>query len=267
MNLKEAKQISESDPAEYVRLGLHRISEFDGITEKMLDDAIRNSSGNFFYYNFDKVPEFKKYIRRAAEFIANKNPLLALLGYRLNQRPEFKNDVDFAEILLINLIRHQGGNPNDFSDASAVLNKHQIGADVLDLVETIAKKDPKFYQESGLAEDPEYGKFFNYIGRENNMSKSGDEVMFELAKLLNKEDGLNKTAEKKEKCECGECEECLGEKKEKKPKAKKKKKAFADVLANLVKLAEQLDVSGAKEAASLVDDALKILVSNIKKDV
>lgn len=98
------------------------------------------------------------------------------------------------------------------------------------------------------------------------MSKYGDEVMFELAKLLEKQDGLTKTAKKKEECDCGECKSCLAEE-DKKPKAKKKnKKAFSDVLANLVKLAEQLDASGAKEAADLVDDALNILVSNIKKD-
>jgi uncharacterized protein YwgA len=96
------------------------------------------------------------------------------------------------------------------------------------------------------------------------MSKYGDEVMFELAKLLEQQDALTKTAAKKEKVEAVEDEEEKEEKK--KPKKKKHKKAFADVLNNLVKLAAELDAAGAKEAADLVDDALNILVSNAKKD-
>ena len=121
------------------------------------------------------------------------------------------------------------------------------------------------------------------------MSRYGDEMVAELANLLNKHGvGLDKTAAKKEDkedkkedkkdekcekcgkdpCKCKEMKEKEDEKKEKKEKAKKKKKAefMSDVLNNLVKLAEELDAAGADEAASLVDDALKIIVKNIKED-
>lgn len=113
------------------------------------------------------------------------------------------------------------------------------------------------------------------------MSRYGDEMVAELASLLNKHGaGLDKTAakkedkeekedkkDKKEEKEKAEKEEKAEKKEEKKEKAdKKKKKAefMAGVLDNLVKLAEELDAAGAGEAASLVDDALKVIVKNIK---
>jgi len=128
------------------------------------------------------------------------------------------------------------------------------------------------------------------------MSRYGDEMVAELANLLNKHSvGLDKTAsekEKEEKCKKCEKEPCKCEelkekeeakeakeeaaeeakeekaKKDKAKKDKKKKKAefMSSVLSNLVKLAEELDAAGADEAASLVDDALKVIVKNIKED-
>ena len=47
-------------------------------------------------------------------------------------------------------------------------------------------------------------------------------------------------------------------------KKKKKAELMSAVLNNLVKLAEELDASGADDAASLVDDALKVIVKNLK---
>lgn len=125
------------------------------------------------------------------------------------------------------------------------------------------------------------------------MSRSGNEMVSELSRLLNKhEGGLGKTAEKKdekedkkdEKCEeCGKdpckCAEMKKEEKEKEKAKKEKEKEKADkkdkkkkkkaevmmeVVNNLVKLAEDLDREGAKEAADLVDDALKVIIKNIK---
>lgn len=90
-----------------------------------------------------------------------------------------------------------------------------------------------------------------------------DELFIELSKILNKDQPMNKTAAKKKEKE----DEMEEDKKEEKPKKhKKNKKAFSDVLANLVKLAEELENTGAKEAAELVDNALEILVANLKKD-
>lgn len=165
MDREQAKQIARYEPEKYVSEYLYTNPEFADITENMIDNAIQSTSGNFFYYNFDAVPEFKKYSKRAAIFVASRNPLMALLVYRLNKRPEFRNDVELAKILLISLVREMKGDFSDLSDASSVLNKSQISNDAFSLVETIAKNDPKFYQESGLAEDPEFGKFFNYVGR------------------------------------------------------------------------------------------------------
>ncbi len=117
------------------------------------------------------------------------------------------------------------------------------------------------------------------------MSRYGDEMVAELANLLNKHGvGLDKTAAKKEEKEdkkedkkeekaekkeekADKKEDKKEEKAEKKEKAKKKKKAefMSEVLSNLVKLAEELDAAGAEEAASLVDDALQVIVKNIKE--
>lgn len=114
------------------------------------------------------------------------------------------------------------------------------------------------------------------------MSRYGDEMVAELANLLNKHGvGLDKTAAKKEdkeekedkkdkkeeKDEKKDKKEKEDKKEDKKEKADKKKKAefMSGVLSNLVKLAEELDAAGAGEAASLVDDALKVIVKNIKE--
>jgi hypothetical protein len=109
------------------------------------------------------------------------------------------------------------------------------------------------------------------------MSRSGDEMMLELAGLLGT---LEKTAakkddkdeekdeEKKEKAE--EKAEKDEEKKEKAEKKKDKKKKKADVMmhvvSSLVKLASELDELGAPEASSLVDDALRVIVKNIEAE-
>lgn len=99
------------------------------------------------------------------------------------------------------------------------------------------------------------------------MSKFGNEMVAELANLLNKQEvGLDKTAAKKEMKEKAEEKEEKADKKEKAKAKKKKKSDFESLLNNLVKLAEELDASGAEEAASLVDDALKVIVKNIKED-
>ena len=108
------------------------------------------------------------------------------------------------------------------------------------------------------------------------MSRAGNEMVAELSKLLNKYDvSLEKTAAKKEdekdekkedKKEKKE-EKDEKEKKDKKKKDKKKKKAevMMDVVNSLVKLAEDLDADGAKEAADLVDDALQVIIKNMKE--
>lgn len=79
----------------------------------------------------------------------------------------------------------------------------------------------------------------------------------------------------KEKCECKEDkkedkkEEKKEDKKEdKKDKKSKKKKAevMLGVINELVKLANDSDASGADEAASLVDDALQIIMKNVEKE-
>ena len=118
------------------------------------------------------------------------------------------------------------------------------------------------------------------------MSKYGNEMISDLANLLNKHSGLDKTAAKKddkkedkeeakkekekekEKAKKEkEKEDAKKEKEKAKAKAKKKKKAeLSGLLNNLVKLAEELDAAGSEEAASLVDDALKVIVKSIKDE-
>ena len=100
------------------------------------------------------------------------------------------------------------------------------------------------------------------------MSKYGNEMISDLANLLNKHSGLDKTAAKKDdKKEDKEEAKKEKEKEKAKAKAKKKKKAeLSGLLNNLVKLAEELDAAGSEEAASLVDDALKVIVKSIKDE-
>jgi len=113
------------------------------------------------------------------------------------------------------------------------------------------------------------------------MTRSGDEMILELAASL----GFNKTAAKKDeedkeckKCKCDPCEcdkkdkkckkckcdPCECDKKE--DKKKDKKEATMRVLHGLKKLAEELDEIGADEASHLVDDALKVIVDNLKTE-
>lgn len=111
------------------------------------------------------------------------------------------------------------------------------------------------------------------------MSTSGEEMILNLAAAMN---GLEKTAAKKcpecgkKECECKKEEdkedkeekaekEEKEEKAEKKKKSKKKKAAVMEVLNGLSKLASELDALGADEASAAVDDALRTIVSNLKK--
>ena len=124
------------------------------------------------------------------------------------------------------------------------------------------------------------------------MSRSGDEMIHNLAKLLDvemtktaakKEDKKEEKEEKKEdkkeekKCEkCGKekCE-CKEEKKEdkkeepkkeeKKDKKKKKAEVLFGVINELVKLANELDEAEAVEASNLIDGALQVIVKNLDK--
>lgn len=99
------------------------------------------------------------------------------------------------------------------------------------------------------------------------MSRSGDEMVLELAALLGNDmvknaakDNDDKKEDKKEKAE-----------KDKKEKADKKddkkKNAFVmvRVLQDLTKLASELDKLGADSASGLVDDALRVIVANLEK--
>jgi hypothetical protein len=108
--------------------------------------------------------------------------------------------------------------------------------------------------------------------REYNMTRSGDEMILELASLL-------KTAEKKEEDDKNDKEEKKDEdkkdKEEKKDKDekeeddKKKKKDASKIMGiinSLVKLAGEFDEAGEVEASSAVDDALQVILQNIKKD-
>lgn len=109
------------------------------------------------------------------------------------------------------------------------------------------------------------------------MSRMGEEMILALAASLNGD--LNKTAAKKKedgedkedkkdmkedkKDEKEEKDEEKEEKKEKKDK-KDKKASTLYIIDGLYKLATELDDMGEEEASSLVDDALRVIVQNIR---
>jgi len=107
------------------------------------------------------------------------------------------------------------------------------------------------------------------------MSRSGDEMVLQLASLLGtdtvktaskEEKGEEKEDKKEEKKEDKE-EEKKEEKEEEKEEDKKKEKkadVMTGVLQDLVKLATELDEIGAEDAAGLVDDAIKTIVDGIE---
>jgi hypothetical protein len=120
------------------------------------------------------------------------------------------------------------------------------------------------------------------------MSRTGNEMINELSKLLgsemvktaaekeDKKEEKEKAKEEKEEAKAEEKaakEEEKAEKKEEKEKGKKdkkdKKKKKAEVMMgvinDLVKLANELDASGADDASGLVDDAIKVIMENIEK--
>jgi len=106
------------------------------------------------------------------------------------------------------------------------------------------------------------------------MSRSGEEMMVELAGLLNnskivataaKKDDDDKKEKKEEKKECKKCkcDPCECDKKDKKDK--KEAEAVMGVINDLVKLAGDLDALGEDKASAAVDDALKVIVEGLKK--
>lgn len=129
-------------------------------------------------------------------------------------------------------------------------------------------------------------------------TRMGNEMILELAGILGA-DSLNKTAAKKDDGNCDGCgkpsqfckkddcgkddkedkkdkddkddkdEDKKEDKKDDKKEDKKdddKKEAVMDVLNGLSKLASDLDEMGADDASSAVDDALKIIVQNLKDE-
>ena len=135
------------------------------------------------------------------------------------------------------------------------------------------------------------------------MLRSGEDMIRELVKLMGtdtvvktateKAEKDEKRAEKKEEKKCEKCEKELCECKEikekeeakaekaeqkeedkkekedaKKDKKNKKKKAevMLGVVSELCKLANDLDTTGADEAASLVDEALQVIMKNVDKE-
>ena len=115
------------------------------------------------------------------------------------------------------------------------------------------------------------------------MKRAGDEMALTLQSLLTKMDGgLDKTAAKKKddedkkedkkdeakKNEDKKDEDKAEKKDEKKGDKKKDKKAavMASVVQTLVKLADDLDVAGADNASTLVDEALRVIVQKMDED-
>ena len=107
------------------------------------------------------------------------------------------------------------------------------------------------------------------------MSRSGDEMVLELASILNlmnknaskKDEQEDKKEEKEDEKKKDEEKKESEDKKEDKEKEDKKKKseALMGVVSSLVKLATELDESGATDASELVDEALRVIVHNIKQ--
>lgn len=103
------------------------------------------------------------------------------------------------------------------------------------------------------------------------MSKPDNEFILNLAAKLQ---GLEKTAAKKQKDEDGDekekdkdDEDEEKEDKKKKPKKPKKKESnINNILNGLIKIAEELDEMGAEDGSSAVDDALKVIVNNLKNE-
>lgn len=106
------------------------------------------------------------------------------------------------------------------------------------------------------------------------MSRAGEEMVLELASLLEtdvvktaakKEDEDDKKDKKEEKAEKDEKKEKKDDKEEK--KEDKKASVMVHVLRDLVKLAGELDDLGADKASSLVDEALRVITDSIEADV
>jgi len=90
------------------------------------------------------------------------------------------------------------------------------------------------------------------------MSRSGEEMVRELSKLLGTE--IVKTAANKE--EVIEKKEEVVENKEDKVK---KSEVMLGVINDLVKLANELDSAGADDASNLVDEALQVIMNNLEE--
>ena len=103
------------------------------------------------------------------------------------------------------------------------------------------------------------------------MSRSGDEMILQLASLLST--STVKTAAKKDEEKEDKKEDKKEEAKEKKDKKKDKKEEKEEkkaslimgLVQDLVKLAGDLDDAGAEEASALVDDALRSIVDGLEK--
>jgi len=182
-------------------------------------------------------------MRAAARNLIRQDPVAALVEFQIHHYQPFR---EFVEPLYWALIKSMdnpktGYNPND---------------------KTMRREFERLEKEKQQSE-------------ERKMSRSGDEMMLELAALMGtlektaakKDDKKDDKADKeKEDKKEEKAEKEKKEKEDKKDKKDKKAEVMMHVVNNLVKLAGELDEIGAEEASSLVDDALRIIVKNIEAE-
>lgn len=128
-------------PAKYVAQGLHKKPELHGLTESVIVQLIKYDPSTYFYYKLHKDPSFAKYNMSAAKSLIEKEPLSAVLLYKIQREPEFDSLIkDLMDNLLSYLTEKNIGVYPD----SLVAKEMKI------MLRVIKKTDPQFYEKNRL---------------------------------------------------------------------------------------------------------------------
>ena len=130
-------------PGKYVAQGLHKRPTLHSLTESVIPQLIRHDPSTYFYYKLHKDPSFAKYNIAAAKSLIEKDPLSAVLLYKLQRNTEFDS---LMKELLSNLLDYLTNNGFTIEKNSAISKEIKI------MYRIIEKSDPEFYKKHDLDE-------------------------------------------------------------------------------------------------------------------
>ena len=237
----DPKMVARIDPYSYVhKYEYHKDKNLSDITEFMLRRLFAFEPDRFFALSFDRIKEFDGLVIPFAQKLLKNSVEDYIFKYRLHKN---KKLVSLLPSLWDKLTEWFGGK----IEGSELKNKGALEKELFYIAEQISRHHPNYFVESGLAEDEEFGRFFEHIKTKARISVRDN---------LNKDGVENETQQVKKK----------------KAKAQIKTSKLYDknvneVVRQLYQIAEELNYIGSKKAAHLVKNTIMNLIKQSHKRI